>query len=68
MNTYEIHATLGSRISGVTFSASSDDQAILEAVDIIMDRAYDDKTGPWAMGAISLVNSDGEVLQSMEAK
>jgi|DEB0MinimDraft_3_1074331.scaffolds.fasta_scaffold372701_2 hypothetical protein len=68
MNTYEIHATLGRQISGVTFSAPSDDQAIMEAVDIIMDRAYDDKSGPWALGSIALTNSQGETLQTMEAK
>ena len=68
MNTYEIHATLGNQISGVTFSAPSDDEAIIEAVNIIMDRAYDDKSGPWAVGSVALTNSEGEILQTMEAK
>lgn len=68
MKTYELQATLGKEIRGATFSAYSDDEAVMEAINIIMDEAFKNKKGPWALGAISLTTVDGEVLQTMEAK
>ena len=50
------------------FDASSDDQAMMEAIHTIMDKAYEDKAGPWAIGAITLTDQNGNVLQSMDAK
>jgi hypothetical protein len=46
----------------------SDEQAVMEAINIIMDNAYDDKAGAWAIGAITLTDEHGYILQSMESK
>ena len=48
--------------------APSDAEAMMEAVNIIMDKAYDDKAGAWAMGAITLTDKHGSVIQTMESK
>jgi len=50
------------------FDASSDDQAVMEAIHTILDKSYEDKAGPWAIGAITLTDQNGNVLQSMDAK
>lgn len=52
----------------VHYFDTTEDDAIFDAVNIIMDRAYADKTGPWAVGAIELIDPAGNVIQSMEAK
>ena len=50
------------------FEASSDDEATITAVNYIMDTAYSDKKGPWAKGAITLTDPNGNVIHSMAAK
>ena len=50
------------------FEASSDDEATITAVNYIMDTAYADKKGPWAKGAITLTDPNGNVIRSMAAR
>ena len=50
------------------FDAPSDDQAVMEAIHTILDKSYEDNSGPWALGAITLTDQNGNVLQSMDAK
>jgi len=50
------------------FDASSDDQAMIEAIFQILDRAEEDPAGPWAKGAVTLTDANGNVIQSMDAK
>lgn len=64
---YRLTAELNGKKSTVSLDTTEDD-AIFDAVNIIMDRAYADKTGPWAVGAIELIDPAGNVIQSMEAK
>lgn len=64
---YTLTATLGNKTETVVLDTTEDD-AIFDAVNIIMDRAYADKTGPWAVGAITLTDPEDNVIQSMEAK
>ena len=59
--------TPGSTLSR-TFTADDSTDATFEAIRFIMDSAAVDKSGPWARGAIALVDSAGTVLQAMEAK
>ena len=68
METYTLTAELHGDIRTVTIEAPNDTQATMEAITVIMDTAYEDKKGPWAKGAIALVDSKGELIQSMEAK
>ena len=65
---YQITAMLNSTGEDYLFEAESDDQATMTAIGIIMDNAYADKTGPWAKGAITLTDPDGNVLHTMDAK
>jgi hypothetical protein len=65
---YKLNATLGKPISQVIINEDSDKDAAMSAIFIIMDKAYADKSGPWAMGAITLTDPNGNVIQSMAAK
>jgi len=68
MNWYKVQAETTTNYDMVHFRSSSNDEAIIKAVDIIMDEAFKNKQGPWAVGAIALTTLDGEVLKTMEAK
>lgn len=65
---YKVEAALGNTIEEVILESMSDDRAVIEAIDVIMDNAYADKSGPWAIGEITLTDPAGNVLQSMAAK
>ncbi len=66
---YQLTATLGSgRDVAYVFEASSDEEATMAAVGVVMDNAYADKSGPWAKGAITLIDPTGNVLHTMAAK
>lgn len=64
---YTLVATLGNRVQKETFSASDDMEATMNAISIIMDEAYADNRGPWAIGEITLANND-KIIHSMPAK
>ena len=65
---YRLEAVLDDRIETIHIRAGFDDEATMEAIHAIMDEAYEDKTGPWAKGAITLTDPDGNVLHTMDAK
>ena len=66
---YILTATLGSVSEQVELVGHpDDDSATMEAIFIIMDNAYEDKTGPWALGSITLADTAGNVIQTMAAK
>lgn len=65
---YRLEAVLDDRIETIRIRARFDDEATMEAIHAIMDEAYEDKTGPWAKGAITLTDPDGNVLHTMDAK
>ena len=65
---YVLTATLGSVSEEVVLTDVDEESATFEAINLIMDKAYADKQGPWAKGAITLVDPAGNVLQSMDAK
>ena len=66
---YQLTATLDSNTDeAYLFEALSDDEATMTAIGYIMDMAYADKGGPWAKGAITLTDPDGNVLHTMGAK
>jgi hypothetical protein len=66
---YQLTATIDStNDEAYVFEASSDEEATITAIDYIMDTAYADKNGPWAKGAITLTDPDGNVLRTMDAK
>ena len=65
---YQLTAMLNSKGEDYLFEASSDDAATMDAIGVIMDNAYADKTGPWALGAITLTDPEGNVIHTMAAK
>jgi hypothetical protein len=66
---YQLTATIDSNNDeAYVFEASSDEEATMTAIGYIMDTAYADKNGPWAKGAITLTDPDGNVLRTMDAK
>ena len=66
---YQLVATLdNNNDEAYLFEASSDEEATITAIGVIMDNAYADKQGPWARGAITLTDPEGNVIQTMDAK
>lgn len=67
MATYHLTAEYDGETESVTIEARNDAQATLEGIGEVMTRAYPNVT-LWAKGAITLTDSKGQVVQSMEAK
>jgi hypothetical protein len=66
---YQLTATIDSNNDeAYLFEASADDEATMTAIGYIMDMAYADKQGPWAKGAITLIDPNGNVIHTMSAK
>ena len=65
---YTLEAVLDTTITEVILDATSDEEAVMDAIGVIMDNAYADKSGPWALGKITLTDPSGNILQSMAAK
>ncbi len=65
---YRLEATLDTTIAEVILSAESDEEAVMDAIGVIMDNSYVDKEGVWAKGAIALIDPKGNVIHTMDAK
>lgn len=74
MKTYKLKATLGKAKRMKTFCATDDTKAIGDGAMEVMRLAHNEfkqigrVTPVWGMGKIVLLNSAGEILQTMEAK
>ena len=68
MNSYTLTATLSNGTERKTIWADDEDHASLEAISIIMSKAYKNKEGAWAKGHIKLIDNEGNTLREMEAK
>lgn len=68
MNSYTLTATLNRNTNRKTIWAKDEQSAMLDAIWHIMDRAYKNKQSAWALGAIKLVDAEGKVISTMEAK
>ena len=74
MKTYKLKATLGDARRIKTFCATDDTKAIGDGAMEVMRLAHAEfkqigrVTPVWGMGRIVLLNSAGEILQTMEAK
>jgi hypothetical protein len=66
MEKYTVQAQLGIRTGVVIFRADGLIDATMQAIDIIMEHAT--WSDVWAKGAITLSDSAGNVLQTMDAK
>ena len=67
MNEYTLTAELDTTIAEVIITADSEDEATMNAIGVVLDNAYDN-AGVWAKGAITLTDSNGNVLHTMDAK
>tara|TARA_R110000803_G_scaffold11479_3_gene34226 strand:+ start:765 stop:977 length:213 start_codon:yes stop_codon:yes gene_type:complete len=68
MSKFVINAILNNKTESLSFQAADSGSATMQAIGIIMDKAYEDKQGAWGMGHISLLDSKGNVLHEMESK
>lgn len=66
--TYILTATLGTTIAEVLLDAESDEDATMDAIGVIMDNAHAYPDDVWGKGAITLTDSEGRVIHTMEAK
>ena len=68
MNSYTLTATLSNNTNRKTIWARDEQTAMMDAIWHIMDRAHKNKQSAWALGAIKLVDAEGKVISTMEAK
>lgn len=69
MSYYRLTANLGTVLVSSNFEASDDDDATFWAIGKILERAHADRTGPWALGAITLIEvPSGRLLHEMASK
>ena len=66
MFTYWLKASLDNRAVGVKIQASDDDDAYMQAIGIILDRAIDSNV--WSNGLIELRDREGRLIREMPAK
>ena len=68
MNTYTLTATLNGNTNRKTIHSGDDAGAMFQAITHILDAAYKNKQGAWAIGYIKLVDSQGNLVAEMEEK
>lgn len=68
MSVYLLSADLDERVEMKMLAAEDAEQAMMEAIPLILDYAFADKTGPWAVGHILLTDEGGNVVAEMDAK
>ena len=72
MKHYRLEASLTGQGNAMTLEvvsimATNDNDAMMDAIGIIMDKAYK-QTNAWSIGQIYLVNEDNAVIAEMGAK
>lgn len=65
---YLLSADLDDKVQMKMLDAESAEDAMMQAVGLILDYAFEDQTGPWAIGHILLTDNGGNVVAEMEAK
>lgn len=68
MSVYLLSADLDERVEMKMLAAEDAEQAMMEAIPLILDYAFADQTGPWAIGRILLTDNGGNVVAEMDAK
>lgn len=68
MTRYKLTAALGSVKRTKTIHAYDQMDATMQAIHHIMDAAYKDQQGPWALGSIILMDPEGVAVHTMDAK
>jgi hypothetical protein len=68
MSVYLLSANLNELTEMKLLAAEDAEQAMMQAIPMILDFAFEDKTGPWAVGHVRLSDESGNVVAEMEAK
>lgn len=68
MSVYLLSADLDELTEMKLLAAEDVEQAMMQAIPMILDFAFQDQTGPWAVGHIRLSDESGNVVAEMEAK
>ncbi len=69
MNSYTLTASVWNQKPLTRdFSALDDAEAMMDSIPYIMDKAFKDKKGPWAVGHIELRDQDFNLVHHMDAK
>ena len=66
MENYTLTATLNGKTETLRLTGGDDNDAMLTAIQMILDRGY--KSDLWGRGEIVLTDSHGVVVNSMAAK
>lgn len=65
---YLLRADLDERVEMKMLDAENADDAMMQAIGLILDYAIEDQTGPWAIGHILLTDNGGNAIAEMKAK
>ena len=68
MGVYLLSADLDEKVEMKMLDADNAEEAMMRAIGLILDYAFEDQTGPWAVGHILLTDNGGNVVAEMEAK
>lgn len=68
MSVYLLSANLDELTEMKLLAAEDAEQAMMQAIPMILDFAFQDQTGPWAVGHVRLSDESGNVVAEMEAK
>lgn len=68
MNTYTLTATLNRNTNRKTIWARNDSDAMMNSIAHIMNSARKHRQSAWALGAIKLVDSEGNLVAEMGEK
>lgn len=69
MSSYTLAVTMRGEREACAIEAENSIDATTQAIAVILDRAAEDRHGPWARGAVELVeDATGQVLHTMPAK
>jgi hypothetical protein len=66
---YILTATLPEHDETYVFDADDRDQAVFQAVHVVMTKAYEERKSAWALGEVTLTDETGEqVMAPMPSK
>lgn len=68
MSVYLLSADLDEQVEMKMLAANDAEEAMMQAIALILDYAFEDQSGPWAVGHILLTDEGGNVVAEMEAK
>jgi hypothetical protein len=66
---YILTATLPEQVETMVLDEDNDQNAVFHAIHTVMTKAFAERTGPWAMGEVTLTDEQGNsIMRPMPAK